>query len=246
MAAPLRIANCSGFYGDRLSAAREMVEGGPIDVLTGDWLAELTMLILWKGCQRDPSKGWAHTFLTQMEEVLGTCIDRGIKVVTNAGGLNPPGWPTRCGRWPTGSGSRCRWPTSRATTSSPASASWRTDGHPLAHLDTGRPLADAAGAGGLGQRLPRGMAHRRGAERRGRRGRLPADHRRVPGGGPGGLAPRLVADRLGPAGRGGGGRPRHRVRTPDHRGQLRLLHRGRAASSTRASPSPRWPRTGRR
>jgi hypothetical protein len=91
MAAPLRIANCSGFYGDRLSAAREMVEGGPIDVLTGDWLAELTMLILWKGRQRDPSRGWAHTFLTQMEEVLGTCFDRGIRVVTNAGGLNPAG-----------------------------------------------------------------------------------------------------------------------------------------------------------
>ena len=44
----LRIANCSGFYGDRVSAAREMVEGGPIDVLTGDWLAELTMLLLGK------------------------------------------------------------------------------------------------------------------------------------------------------------------------------------------------------
>ena len=88
---PLRIANCSGFYGDRLSAAREMVDGGPIDVLTGDWLAELTMLILWKGLQRDASRGWAHTFLTQMEEVLGTCVDRGIKVVTNAGGLNPAG-----------------------------------------------------------------------------------------------------------------------------------------------------------
>ena len=91
MSDPLRIANCSGFYGDRLSAAREMVEGGPIDVLTGDWLAELTMLILWKGLQRDASRGWAHTFLTQMEDVLGTCVDRGIKVVTNAGGLNPAG-----------------------------------------------------------------------------------------------------------------------------------------------------------
>jgi len=91
VSAPLRIANCSGFYGDRLAAAREMVEGGPIDVLTGDYLAELTMLILWKGLQRDPSRGWAHTFLTQMEEVLGTCVDRGIKVVTNAGGLNPAG-----------------------------------------------------------------------------------------------------------------------------------------------------------
>src|SRR5262249_47549830 len=55
----LRIANCSGFYGDRLSAAREMLEGGPLDFLTGDYLAELTMLILWKGKQRDPSAGYA-------------------------------------------------------------------------------------------------------------------------------------------------------------------------------------------
>ena len=51
MTKPIRIANCSGFFGDRLSAAREMVEGGPIDVLTGDWLAELTMLILARGGQ---------------------------------------------------------------------------------------------------------------------------------------------------------------------------------------------------
>ena len=88
---PVRIANCSGFYGDRLSAAREMVEGGPIDVLTGDWLAELTMLILWKAKARNADGGYATTFLTQMEQVLGTCVDRGIKVVTNAGGLNPAG-----------------------------------------------------------------------------------------------------------------------------------------------------------
>ena len=88
-ARPVRIANCSGFFGDRLSAAREMVEGGPIDVLTGDWLAELTMLILWKAKARNADGGYASTFLTQMEQVLGTCADRGIKVVTNAGGLNP-------------------------------------------------------------------------------------------------------------------------------------------------------------
>ena len=90
-AAPLRVANCSGFYGDRLSAAREMVEGGPIDFLTGDYLAELTMLILWKSAQRSAGTGYATTFLRQMEEVLGTCVDRGIRVVTNAGGLNPAG-----------------------------------------------------------------------------------------------------------------------------------------------------------
>ncbi|MEJ5254269.1 MAG: acyclic terpene utilization AtuA family protein [Acidimicrobiales bacterium] len=89
--APLRIANCSGFYGDRISAAREMVEGGPIDVLTGDWLAELTMLILAKDRLRNPGGGFARTFLTQLEEVLGTCLDRGIRIVTNAGGLNPAG-----------------------------------------------------------------------------------------------------------------------------------------------------------
>jgi hypothetical protein len=88
---PIRIANCSGFYGDRLAAAREMVDGGPIDVLTGDYLAELTMLILWKAKQKDPSAGYAKTFLTQLEDVLGTCLDRGIRVVSNAGGLNPPG-----------------------------------------------------------------------------------------------------------------------------------------------------------
>ena len=61
------------------------------------------MLILWKGCQRDPSRGYAHTFLTQMEEVLGTCLDRGIKVVTNAGGLNPAGLADQIGSSPTGS-----------------------------------------------------------------------------------------------------------------------------------------------
>ncbi|WP_239137523.1 acyclic terpene utilization AtuA family protein, partial [Sphaerisporangium rufum] len=88
--APLRIANCSGFYGDRLSAAREMVEGGPIDVLTGDWLAELTMLIL-AGQRRKGRPGYARTFLTQLEEVLGTCLDRGIRIVSNAGGLDPAG-----------------------------------------------------------------------------------------------------------------------------------------------------------
>jgi hypothetical protein len=94
-ARPIRIANCSGFYGDRLSAAREMVEGGPIDVLTGDWLAELTMLILWKARNRNADGGYATTFLTQMEQVLGTCADRGIKVVSNAGGLNPSGCAER-------------------------------------------------------------------------------------------------------------------------------------------------------
>ncbi len=91
MADPIRIANCSGFFGDRLSGAREMVEGGPIDVLTGDWLAELTMLILARTRLKRPGGGYARTFVTQMEQVMGTCLDRGIKVVSNAGGLDPDG-----------------------------------------------------------------------------------------------------------------------------------------------------------
>ena len=91
MAEPVRIANCSGFFGDRLSAAREMVEGGPIHVLTGDWLAELTMLILARTRAKRPGGGYAHTFVKQMEQVMGTCLDKRIKVVSNAGGLDPEG-----------------------------------------------------------------------------------------------------------------------------------------------------------
>ena len=91
MSETLRIANCSGFYGDRLSAAREMVEGGPIDVLTGDYLAELTLMILLKDKLRDEQLGYARTFLRQLEEVAASCCERDIKIVVNAGGLNPAG-----------------------------------------------------------------------------------------------------------------------------------------------------------
>ncbi len=87
----IRIANCSGFYGDKLSAAREMVEGGPIDVLTGDYLAELTMSILFSQKMKKPETGYVGTFLKQIREVVGPCLERDIKIVSNAGGLNPKG-----------------------------------------------------------------------------------------------------------------------------------------------------------
>lgn len=88
----VRIANCSGFYGDRLSAAIEMVEGGPIDYLTGDYLAELTMTILYnQRQQRGANAGYVGTFLKQFREVIEPCLERGIKIVNNAGGLNPAG-----------------------------------------------------------------------------------------------------------------------------------------------------------
>lgn len=89
---PVRIGNCSGFLGDRMSAARELAESGEIDVLTGDWLAELTMLILARQrMKHGAGSGYARTFVTQMEQVLGTCLERGIRVVSNAGGLDPQG-----------------------------------------------------------------------------------------------------------------------------------------------------------
>jgi hypothetical protein len=87
----LKVANCSGFYGDRLSAMREQLEGGDIDVVTGDYLAELTMLILARDTYRDPSLGYAKTFVTQVEDCLGLALEKGVKIVSNAGGLNPAG-----------------------------------------------------------------------------------------------------------------------------------------------------------
>lgn len=142
MSEPIRIANCSGFLGDRLSAAREMVEGGPIDVLTGDWLAELTMLILFRQ-KLKRGHGYATTFLTQLEEVMGTCADRGIRIVSNAGGLDPAllgaevaaladrlGLPVRVGVV-TGDDLMPRLPELIAA------------GETLDNLDTGESLADA-------------------------------------------------------------------------------------------------------
>jgi hypothetical protein len=87
----IRIGNASGFYGDRFDAFQEMLTGGELDVLTGDYLAELTMLILGRDRARDPSLGYARTFLRQMRSCLGEALDRGVKIVVNAGGLNPAG-----------------------------------------------------------------------------------------------------------------------------------------------------------
>ena len=142
--APIRIANCSGFFGDRLAAAKEMVEGGPIDALTGDWLAELTMLILSRIQAKRPGAGFARTFVQQMEQVMGQCLDKGIKVVSNAGGLDPAGCAAaveevadRLGLRPTvayvaGDDLTARLPDLMAA------------GHDFAHLDTGQPLGDIA------------------------------------------------------------------------------------------------------
>jgi hypothetical protein len=138
---PLRIANCSGFYGDRRSAPRELLEGGPIDVLTGDYLAELTMLILWRSRSRDPAKGYATSFLDQMEECLGVAADKGVKVVANAGGLNPAGLAAELRSLAAGLGVPVRVAHVEGDDLLGRLDELRAAGEPLAHLDTGKPLA---------------------------------------------------------------------------------------------------------
>ena len=139
----LRIANCSGFFGDRLSAAREMVDGGPIDVLTGDWLAELTMGVLVKQRRRDPDTGYARTFVSQMTDVLGDCLDRGIKVVSNAGGLNPHGCATEVVAVAERLGRAVRVAVVDGDDATEAFEQERAAGWTAPHLDTGRPFATA-------------------------------------------------------------------------------------------------------
>jgi hypothetical protein len=140
---PLRIANCSGFYGDRRSAPRELLEGGPIDVLTGDYLAELTMLILWRSRGRDPAKGYATSFLGQMEECLGVAAGKGVKVVANAGGLNPAGLAAELRSLAAGLGVPVRVAHVEGDDLLGRLDELQAAGEPLAHLDSGTPLAAA-------------------------------------------------------------------------------------------------------
>jgi hypothetical protein len=139
----LRIANCSGFFGDRLSAAREMVEGGPIDVLTGDWLAELTMYILHK--TRERSGGYARSFLRELEDVLPACVERGIAVVANAGGLDPEGLAAAVKELARRQGVDVQVASVSGDDITPRLTELRAAGEAFVNLDTGEPLPpDAA------------------------------------------------------------------------------------------------------
>jgi hypothetical protein len=121
---PLRVGNASGFYGDRFGAMAEMLTDGPLDVLTGDYLAELTMLILGRDRMKDPDTGYAKTFLRQMETCLGLALDRGVKIVVNAGGLNPLASRPPCVTSRRASGWRRVSAMSAATICCPAPPSW--------------------------------------------------------------------------------------------------------------------------
>src|SRR6478735_7551676 len=87
----IRIAAGQGFWGDLLDAPVRQVEGGQIDYLMLDYLAEVTMSIMQKQKARDPKAGYARDFVSLMREILPTCVERDIKVVANAGGVNVPG-----------------------------------------------------------------------------------------------------------------------------------------------------------
>ena len=126
----VRIGNASGFYGDRPSAFRELLEAGDVDVLTGDYLAELTMLILARDKARDPSLGYARTFVAQFEDCIGLAMERGVRLVVNAGGLNPAGLAGRLRELSAGLGLAVR----------------------VAHVE-GDDLTDRAGELGLGEPL---------------------------------------------------------------------------------------------
>ncbi len=139
------IANCSGFFGDRLSAAREMVQGGPIDYLTGDYLAELTMALLFRQKLKNPNGGYVPTFLKQVEEVLGECLDKGIRIISNAGGLNPQGLANDLKALADKLGLKPKIACITGDDILPRLAELKEKGEPLTHLDKGIGLGEAGG-----------------------------------------------------------------------------------------------------
>lgn len=140
---PVRIGNASAFYGDRLASMQTLVNGGPVDVVTGDYLAELTMLILWKAKQKDPQSGYARTFLTQFRQVVTACGQRGIKIVVNAGGLNPSGLAEQVRAVAAAAGVDLKVAHVEGDDIAPRVGELQAAGVPFVHLDKGIMLADA-------------------------------------------------------------------------------------------------------
>src|SRR2546426_753903 len=85
----IRIANAGGYWGDDLSQFKRQIELGPVDYVTLDFLAEITMSIMQKQRARDPRAGYARDFVGQVEEALPLIVERGVRVISNAGGVNP-------------------------------------------------------------------------------------------------------------------------------------------------------------
>src|SRR4051812_27867181 len=139
----VRVASGQGFWGDWLDAPRRQVEGGPVDYLMLDYLAEVTMSILQKQKERDPQMGYARDFIGAMESVLPAVTQRGVKVIANAGGVNP----VACARAvlaaakSKGAGGKLRIGVVTGDNLLPRLDELLTSGHPLTNMETGEPLS---------------------------------------------------------------------------------------------------------
>lgn len=140
---PVRIANISGFYGDRFNAMSEQLAGGQVDVLTGDYLAELTMLILARTRQRTPDGGYARSFIGQLDGSLSAVVEQGAKVVVNAGGLDPVGCASAVSDLIAASNASLSVAAITGDDLMPHVSQLREEGETFAHIRTGEaPLAD--------------------------------------------------------------------------------------------------------
>jgi hypothetical protein len=141
------IANCGGFWGDDPTAARRQVQGGRVDYLVMDYLAEITMAILQKQRRRRPDAGYATDFLTQLREVLPDCVERGITVIANAGGVNPLACKAAVERLAEefGLAERVRVGVVAGDDIFDDLDDLLASGEDLVHLDTGQPLAAVRG-----------------------------------------------------------------------------------------------------
>ncbi|MFE7778119.1 acyclic terpene utilization AtuA family protein [Streptomyces sp. NPDC057445] len=139
---PLRVGNCSGFYGDRASAMADMARAGGIDVLTGDYLAEVTMLILGKALAKDSTKGFATTFLQHLDAALEHLVANRIRLVVNAGGLNPAGLAAATRELIARHGHNLRVSHIEGDDVFAGLDDLRQAGHCLPHLTIGQPLSD--------------------------------------------------------------------------------------------------------
>src|SRR5512147_1245574 len=139
----VRVASGQGFWGDWLDAPRRQVEGGPVDYLMLDYLAEVTMSILQKQKERDPNLGYARDFVGAIESVLDAVVHRGVRVIANAGGVNPLACAKAILALAEARGVRGKLRLGVVTGDDllPRLDALISSGHPLANMETGEPLA---------------------------------------------------------------------------------------------------------
>ena len=143
----VRVAAGQGFWGDDLDAPRRQVEGGEIDYLMLDYLAEVTMSILQKQKERDPAMGYARDFVGAIESVLPAVVERGVRVIANAGGVNPPACAAAVAEMAKARGAAGKLKIGVVTGDDllPRIDELIAAGHALANMDTGEALTSVRG-----------------------------------------------------------------------------------------------------